>query len=273
MITDAAILTDIAFVYIENSWKETAGGGPSPTGNSAAKLIYIMAFCANLRNHRYTARQPCSESSIELPMRKITRREFLLRTASLTAACEASRYLAWARSASADAWPTVAVAKGRNTDSAADILKTALDGIGGIGRFVKPGQTVAIKPNATWAYPPGTASSTEPDVLAALILLVREAGAKRIIVMDRSTLWTTAEALQVSGLGKVVDGLGGGKALPRRLSGAGPHVHYGRLPQREDRRFPQDTDPQGRGRGRSCASIWPWRRAIWSRNSPCASST
>ena len=115
---------------------------------------------------------------------------------------------------SADAWPTVAVAKGRNTDSAADILKTALDGIGGISRFVKPGQTVAIKPNATWAYPPGTASSTEPDVLAALILLVREAGAKRIIVMDRSTLWTTAEALQVSGLGKVVDGLGVEKLFP-----------------------------------------------------------
>jgi uncharacterized protein (DUF362 family) len=147
-------------------------------------------------------------------MRKITRREFLLHTASLTAACEASRYLAWARSASADAWPTVAVAKGRNTDSAADILKAALDGIGGIGRFVKPGQTVAIKPNATWAYPPGTASSTEPDVLAALILLVREAGAKRIIVMDRSTLWTTAEALQVSGLGKVVDGLAVEKLFP-----------------------------------------------------------
>ena len=147
-------------------------------------------------------------------MRKITRREFLIRSASLTAACEASRYLAWARSASADAWPAVAVAKGRNTDSAADILKTALDGIGGIGRFVKPGQTVAIKPNATWAYPPGTASSTEPDVLAALILLVREAGAKRIIVMDRSTLWATAEALQVSGLGKVVDGLAVEKLFP-----------------------------------------------------------
>jgi uncharacterized protein (DUF362 family) len=174
----------------------------------------IIAHLSNLRNHRCTTRQPCSESSNELPMRKITRREFLIRSASLTAACEAGRHLSWARSVSADAWPAVAVAKGRNTDSAADILKTALDGIGGIGRFVRPGQTVAIKPNATWAYPPGTASSTEPDVLAALILLVREAGAKRIIVMDRSTLWTTAEALQVSGLGKVVDELGVEKLFP-----------------------------------------------------------
>jgi uncharacterized protein (DUF362 family) len=147
-------------------------------------------------------------------MRRITRREFLICTASLTAAYETARYLARTRSVSADAWPTVAVAKGRNTDSATKILETALDGIGGIGRFVKPGQTVAIKPNATWAYPPGTASSTEPEVLAALILLVREAGARRIIVMDRSTLWTTAEALQVSGLGKVVDELGVERLFP-----------------------------------------------------------
>jgi hypothetical protein len=43
---------------------------------------------------------------------------------------------------------------------------------------------------------------------------VREAGAKRIIVMDRSTLWTTAEALQISGLGRVVDELGVEKLFP-----------------------------------------------------------
>ena len=32
--------------------------------------------------------------------------------------------------------------------------------------------------------------------------------------MDRSTLWATAEALQVSGLGKVVDGLAVEKLFP-----------------------------------------------------------
>jgi uncharacterized protein (DUF362 family) len=149
-------------------------------------------------------------------MRTITRRQFLVQTAGATAACELSRRLGRpaVAEASADAWPTAVVAKGTDADSATEILRTALDGIGGIGRFVKPGQTVAIKPNATWAYPPGTASSTDPEVLRALIQMVRDAGAKRIIVMDRSTLWTTAEALQQSGLGKIVDALGVEKVFP-----------------------------------------------------------
>ncbi|MGC8779359.1 MAG: DUF362 domain-containing protein, partial [Anaerolineae bacterium] len=147
-------------------------------------------------------------------MRKITRREFISRTAGLAAACEIGRVLGPTAAAAADAWPTVAVARGTNADTPAAILKTALDAIGGIGRFVKPGQTVAIKPNATWAYPPGTASSTDPDLLRALIQMVRDAGAKRIIVLDRSTLWPAAEALQISGLGKVMDEMGVEKIVP-----------------------------------------------------------
>jgi uncharacterized protein (DUF362 family) len=149
-------------------------------------------------------------------MRKITRRQFLVHAAGLTAACEMGRRLSrpTAANAAAEAWPAVAVAAGTNAHSATLILQTALDGVGGIGRFVKPGQTVAIKPNATWAYPPGTASSTDPEVLRALIQMVRDAGAKRIIVIDRSTLWTTAEALQVSGLGKIVDQMGVEKVFP-----------------------------------------------------------
>ena len=151
-------------------------------------------------------------------MRSVTRRQFLLHAAGATAACEVGRRLGLGATASAaPEWPTVAVAAGSNKDSAAEILKTALDGVGGIGRFVRPGQTVAIKPNATWAYPPGTASSTEPDTLRALIQMVRDAGAKRIIVMDRSTLWSTAEALQVSGLGKVMDEMGWRRSSPKAI--------------------------------------------------------
>jgi len=36
------------------------------------------------------------------------------------------------------------------------MLKTALEGLGGLQRFIKPGQVVAIKPNATWAFRPHT---------------------------------------------------------------------------------------------------------------------
>jgi hypothetical protein len=101
--------------------------------------------------------------------------------------------------------PLVSVSAGNNDDTPDAILKTALEGLGGIQRFVKPGMTVAIKPNATWAYPPHTASSTDPDMLVALIHLVREAGAGRIIVMDHCSIEPgAADSLRVSGIGKLV---------------------------------------------------------------------
>lgn len=114
--------------------------------------------------------------------------------------------------------PAVSVAKGSVKDSAAEILKTAIEGLGGIKRFVKSGQTVAIKPNATWAYPPKTASSTDPDLLAAVINLVRDAGAKRIIVMDHCSIDPgTSECLRVSGIGAMVDKMGVEKLFPDRF--------------------------------------------------------
>ena len=154
-------------------------------------------------------------------MTKLTRREFLHRAAAGAAALELGRLLPWSLDsippAHAQDWPSVSVAQGANTDSAYRILKTALDGLGGLERFIKPGQTVAIKPNATWPYPPFTASSTDPEMLRALILMVREAGARRIIVMDHCSIDPgTAECLRESGIGAVLDKLNVEQVFPDR---------------------------------------------------------
>ena len=107
--------------------------------------------------------------------------------------------------AQSPALPLASVSAGTDADTPETILRTALDGLGGIARFVKPGMTVAIKPNATWAYPPHTASSSDPDLLRAVIRVVREAGAGRIIVTDHCSIDPgTAECLRVSGIGQVV---------------------------------------------------------------------
>lgn len=98
----------------------------------------------------------------------------------------------------------VVVAEGTNDDSMAAFLKTALAPFGGIKAFVKPGQVVCIKPNATWANKPHTASSTDPELLRTLIQLVKEAGAKRIVVVDRCTIDPPAMTLEESGIGAVV---------------------------------------------------------------------
>ncbi len=121
--------------------------------------------------------------------------------------------------AQAAEFPSVSVASGTNDDSTETILTTALEGLGGITRFVKPGQTVAIKVNATWAYPPKTASSTDPEMLRILIQMIRAAQAGRIIVIDHCSIDPgTAESLRVSGIGQVVKEEGVESIFPDRMN-------------------------------------------------------
>jgi hypothetical protein len=157
-------------------------------------------------------------------MQKLSRRKFLASVLGTVAAVEAGTRLGWLPDlpgvAQAAPLPAVVAASGTSDDSAEAILRSALDNLGGIGRFVKPGQTVAIKPNATWAFLPGTASSTDPLVLAALVKIVKEAGAGRIIVMDHCSIEPgAAESLRVNGIGKMVKSLGVESLFPDRFSG------------------------------------------------------
>src|SRR5512135_17447 len=101
-------------------------------------------------------------------MTKLSRRDFLVVSGSAFASALFPRFRPLSlRGSASQTPPSVCVAEGTNEDPTAKILQTALAGLGGMERFVKPGQTVAIKPNATWAYPPNTASSTNPDFLTA----------------------------------------------------------------------------------------------------------
>lgn len=74
----------------------------------------------------------------------------------------------------------VGIAKEENIRKA---VRTAVALAGGMD-FIKPGDTVLIKPNVNSDDPyPGT---TNPQVLAEVIAMVKEKGAKRIIVADSS---------------------------------------------------------------------------------------
>lgn len=55
-------------------------------------------------------------------------------------------------------------------------VRRAVNLVGGIGQFVKPGQKVLLKPNMLAAFAPGKAVSTHPSILKAAIILVKEAG-------------------------------------------------------------------------------------------------
>jgi hypothetical protein len=111
-------------------------------------------------------------------MTLVSRRGFSKGLAASIMAVYGTAYLprhVWAEAAAALGFPSVAVVSGTNADGAEAYLRTALEGLGGMGRFVKAGQSVAIKVNVTWDAPPNTASNTDPELLRAMIKLVREA--------------------------------------------------------------------------------------------------
>jgi uncharacterized protein (DUF362 family) len=77
--------------------------------------------------------------------------------------------------------PYLGVAHGQRVPA---LVRAAVDAIGGIGRFVQRGDIVVIKPNVAFERPAVLGATTHPEVLTALIHLVREAGAAEIRVAD-----------------------------------------------------------------------------------------
>ena len=67
-----------------------------------------------------------------------------------------------------------------------EMLEKALETLGGIGRFVKSGQKVVIKPNIGWDRLPELAGNTNPKLISALVKKCREAGAQKVTVFDHT---------------------------------------------------------------------------------------
>ena len=80
-----------------------------------------------------------------------------------------------------NSYPGLTLAKDTDHISA---LNKALDAIGGIKRFIKPGETVTIKPNIGWDRTPEQAADTNPVLVGEMVRLCKDAGASRIVVTD-----------------------------------------------------------------------------------------
>jgi uncharacterized protein (DUF362 family) len=79
--------------------------------------------------------------------------------------------------------PIVAVAEGQDYGA---ITKGAVNALGGMGRFVKAGNTVVVKPNMGWDRKPEQAATTHPLVVKSLVEECLKAGAKKVKVFDNS---------------------------------------------------------------------------------------
>lgn len=73
------------------------------------------------------------------------------------------------------------VARGQQVEA---MVRAAIDAIGGIGRFVQRGDVVVIKPNVAFERAAALGATSSPEVVSALVRVVREAGAEEVRVAD-----------------------------------------------------------------------------------------
>jgi uncharacterized protein (DUF362 family) len=92
-------------------------------------------------------------------------------------------------------------------DNPAAITRKAVEMLGGMSRFVKPGAVVVVKPNIGWDTSPECAANTNPEVVAEVVKMCFEAGAKRVNVFD-NTCNSQERCYQNSGIKKAAQDQG-----------------------------------------------------------------
>lgn len=96
--------------------------------------------------------------------------------------------------------------KHRSRERVLSVVREAVELLGGMSRFVKAGDTVLIKPNLTVFYGAEEGCTTDPQVVGALIILAKEAGAGRIIVGESSgEFFSTINCMEITGVAAVAE--------------------------------------------------------------------
>jgi len=133
----------------------------------------------------------------------MSRRQFLLRTAAtcgLAATAGAWGYVFYSkepvrrsdsriltfkdfRAADTQVYPALAVVHGQDVEK---MVRAAIEKIGGMSRFINPGEKILLKPNAAWDRQPEQAANTNPEVVAAVVTMCLEARASEVWVTDVS---------------------------------------------------------------------------------------
>lgn len=103
--------------------------------------------------------------------------------------------------------------KGEGEATAEDLVRRALDAMGGMKRFISRGDVVVVKPNIGWDRMPIHAANTNPDVVAAVVKQAFDAGAKKVVVADGSCN-DPQRCFQRSGIWRRAHDLGAHVILP-----------------------------------------------------------
>ncbi|MFC1717620.1 DUF362 domain-containing protein [Candidatus Poribacteria bacterium] len=116
---------------------------------------------------------------------RLSRRQFLKNAAGLAIAGSTvpilGRVTSHAEAADLSEKIDLAVVKSTSPEAA---TVAAVEALGGIGKFVRSGDVVVIKPNMAFPNPPNWASTTNPEVVLAMAKLCLDADARLILIMD-----------------------------------------------------------------------------------------
>lgn len=88
------------------------------------------------------------------------------------------------------------------------LFDAAIESLGGMRRFVRPNQTVVVKPNIAWDVEPERAANTNPLLVRRIVEQCRAAGAKTVYVFD-NTCDNWRSSYRSSGIEQAVRDAGG----------------------------------------------------------------
>jgi uncharacterized protein (DUF362 family) len=80
--------------------------------------------------------------------------------------------------------PRLVIARASGSADVAEMVRAALDPLGGLGRFIARGDVVLLKPNVAFDRPPMLAATTSPEVVTAVARMCFAAGAAKVLVTD-----------------------------------------------------------------------------------------
>jgi len=114
--------------------------------------------------------------------------------------------------ARSDLLPEMTIVRG---DSPGELVRRAVDLLGGMERFVSRGDVVGIKPNMAWDRTPEQAANTNPEIIRCVVDMCYSAGAKKVIVTDVSCN-EPRRVFQRSGIASAAREAGAEVILPKK---------------------------------------------------------
>ena len=98
-------------------------------------------------------------------------------------------------------------------DDRAACARRALEALGGMAAFIKPGDRVLIKVNAAFALPSLLCATTHPELLAEVVRMCHAAGARQVVVTD-NPINDPASCFRLTGIAAAAESAGARVLLP-----------------------------------------------------------